>query len=264
MRLLHFPSESEVRLAEFYGKEIPPYAILSHTWGADHEEVTFKDLENDTYKSKPGFSKIRFCKDQAFKTELSYFWVDTCCIDKSSSPELQEAINSMYKWYSGANRCCVYLSDVSVGDCFEKDQETWKQAFRSSRWFTRGWTLQELLAPERVEFFSVEGKYLGAKSSLEKEIHEITGIPVAALRGSPMSQFDIKERMAWAENRKTKREEDAAYSLLGIFGIFMPLLYGEGKWEALERLRRKIKKRQTNDPYAEKPMIMNRKLMNIP
>jgi hypothetical protein len=139
-------------------------------------------------------------------------------------------------------KCYVYLSDVSINKRKESDQSSeysWESAFRASRWFTRGWTLQELLAPSSVEFFSREGKRLGDKRTLEREIHSITGVAVRALRGVPLSSFTFEERMLWAKSRQTKREEDKAYSLLGIFGIYMPLIYGEGR-NAFYRLEREI------------------------
>src|SRR5438045_3918289 len=151
MRLLRLEDDGEFSLAECVGRNIPQYGILSHTWRADHEEVTFKDIMKGTGKSKAGYSKIRFCGKQAAEDGLQHFWVDTCCIDKSSSAELTEAINSMFRWYKDASKCYVYLSDVSAGD---GEQITWESAFQESRWFTRGWTLQELIAPPSVEFFS--------------------------------------------------------------------------------------------------------------
>ncbi|KAI9862353.1 MAG: Vegetative incompatibility protein HET-E-1 [Trichoglossum hirsutum] len=246
MRLLKL-EDGEFSLAEFVGNNIPRYAILSHTWGLDHEEATFKDLVDGTGKSKAGYNKIRFCGNQAAKDGLQFFWVDTCCIDKSSSTELTEAINSMFQWYHKAEKCYVYLSDVFVDGSVGSDlssQWTWKIAFQKSRWFTRGWTLQELLAPTSVEFFSARGERLGNRISLLQEIHDATGISIQALAGSPLSQFSVDDRMSWAEGRKTKREEDAAYSLLGIFGIYMPLLYGEGPGNALTRLREGIKRKE--------------------
>jgi ankyrin repeat protein len=246
MRLLKLRDDNELILAEFFGNDIPPYAILSHTWGADHDEVTFKDLVDGVGKNKAGYRKIRFCGKQAAKNGLHYFWVDTCCIDKSSSAELTEALNSMFRWYQSADRCYVYLSDVSVSSSVEDEEFTrrWKPAFRRSRWFTRGWTLQELVAPRLVEFFSQEEQRLSDKQSLEQTLHEITGIAIQALRGSPLSQFDVDERMSWAAKRKTKREEDEAYSLLGIFNIHMPLIYGEGREKALARLQKEVKEEE--------------------
>jgi hypothetical protein len=154
MRLLQMKS-NDFSLIEYVGSNIPPYAILSHTWGADEEEVTFKDISDGTGKSKVGYHKIRFCGEQTARNGLQYFWVDTCCIDKSSSAELSEAINSMFRWYQNATRCYVYLPDVSVCNPQDGDSEwspRWKPEFRRSKWFTRGWTLQELIAPASVEF----------------------------------------------------------------------------------------------------------------
>jgi hypothetical protein len=139
----------------------------------------------------------------------------------------------------------VYLSDVSTTDCDQNSQFfqfSWESAFRVSRWFTRGWTLQELLAPISVEFFSREGKRLGDKKSLESQVHEIPGISLQALQGIPLSYFSDTERFSWAENRETTRKEDGVYSLLGIFDIHMPLIYGEGRENALIRLKRKVDK----------------------
>jgi hypothetical protein len=223
----------------FVGNDIPRYAILSHTWEQDNQEVTFQDICNATGSSKYGYKKIQFCEQQAQKDGLQYFWIDSCCIDKSNSVELQEAINSMFRWYRDAVKCYVYLSDVSTSEHFSK--LLWEPTFRQSRWFTRGWTLQELLAPRSVEFFSRDGERLGNKESLELEIHEITGIAVKALQGH-LFQFSNNERRIWAENRKTTIEEDQVYCLLGIFGIYLPLIYGEGKEHAFRRLQDEIDK----------------------
>jgi hypothetical protein len=246
MRLLELKDNGEFSLTEIVGNDIPHrYAILSHTWGPDNEEVTFRDIVEGAGKSKAGYDKVRFCAEQAARHGLQYFWVDTCCIDKSNNTELSEAINSMFHWYRNAAKCYVYLPDISrpalqANDRFS--QLPWEAAFRKSRWFTRGWTLQELVAPTLVEFFSKEGELLGNKRSLERHIHEITGIPVKALQGSPLSEFSVTERMLWAEKRETTRKEDKAYSLLGIFDVYMPLIYGEGRDRAFNRLREEIDK----------------------
>ncbi len=238
MRLLERTcnANGDLRLTrDLIGDKIPPYAILSHTWWSDADEVTFQDLSGDgrAAQAKAGYEKLRFCAEQASRDGLRFCWVDTCCIDKSNKAELDEAINSMFKWYRDAARCYVYLSDVSVpGD------------LAASRWFTKGWTLQELLAPRSVEFFTRGGTRLGDKRSLERQIHKITGIPVPALQGVPLSQFDIQERFAWAETRQTMREEDGAYCLLGVFGVFIPLIYGEGRENAGRRLRKAIDEAQ--------------------
>jgi hypothetical protein len=143
MRLLQLEDGDEFSLVEYVGKNIPRYTVLSHTWGADDEEDTFKDLVDGAGKSKAGYKKICFCGKQAANNGLQFFWVDTCCINKSSSAEVIEAINSMFRWYQNAARCYVYLSDVSVSDLVRDDtfSQRWKPAFKRSRWFTCGWTL---------------------------------------------------------------------------------------------------------------------------
>ncbi|SPJ91069.1 related to beta transducin-like protein [Fusarium torulosum] len=249
MRLLKVGSDGELSLAEFVGNNVPPYAILSHTWGKDCDEVTFQDMVEGKGKDKLGYKKLRFCEKQNASEDLQFFWVDTCCIDKTSSAELSEAINSMYRWYHNAEKCYVYLSDVSINGSVEgtlSSQQTWETAFGQSRWFTRGWTLQELVAPTCVEFFSLEGERLGDRESMVREIEEITGISMEALQGCPLSRFGFEERMSWARGRDTKREEDAAYSLLGIFGVHMPLVYGEGRRNAFIRLQREIQDASRN------------------
>ena len=149
----------------------------------------------------------------------------------------------MFRWYRDAAKCYVYLSDVP-GFTSNADNNShllpWEPAFRESKWFTRGWTLQELLAPTSVEFFSRHDKRLGDKRSLKRQIHEITGIPILALEEAPLSQFGVDERLSWAENRQTTRGEDKAYSLLGMFGIYLPLIYGEGREHAFKRLKKEI------------------------
>ncbi|KAK8006763.1 Carbonic anhydrase [Apiospora arundinis] len=245
MRLLLRQSDGSYCLTGDLVGNIPPYAILSHTWGPDDQEVTFQDVKEGTERHKDGYRKLEFCSSQAALDGIDYFWVDTCCIDKSSSAELQEAINSMFRWYQQANKCYVYLSDVpSKGDAPTTGAVTpdWAKDFRSCRWMTRGWTLQELLAPSSVEFFSREGQRLGDKRSLEGLLQEITMIPNTALQGLPLSDFSETERMSWSDTRSTKKEEDIAYSLLGIFGVHMPMIYGEGKQNALRRLREEVRK----------------------
>jgi hypothetical protein len=240
MRLLEFNNDGDFSLATFFAHKIPQkYAILSHTWEA--EEVTFEDLRDGIGMNKAGYKKIRFCGEQARRDGLQYFWVDTCCIDKSSSAELTEAINSMFRWYRESTKCYVYLSDVSRS-AVDSNDLAWEAAFRTSKWFTRGWTLQELIAPTSVEFFSEKGELLGDKSTLEGYICEIASLPAKALQGSPLSDFSITSRMSWAERRETTCEEDQAYSLLGIFNIYMPLIYGEGKENAFKRLWEEIDK----------------------
>jgi hypothetical protein len=239
MRLLKVEPDGSFSLIRANANKIPRYAILSHTWEADDQEVTFQDFADGSGERKSGYRKIRFCGKQASLDGIQHIWVDSCCIDKSSSAELAEAINSMFRWYRNADRCYVYLSDVPTADVD-------LQAFRRSRWFTRGWTLQELLAPRTVEFFSQEGQKIGDKQSLELQIHQVSGIPIRALQElGDLSQFSVKERMSWTARRETTVEEDQAYCLLGIFEVYLPLIYGEGKEHALGRLRAEIAKRNT-------------------
>jgi hypothetical protein len=238
MRLLQrLPDDNGFSLVEYFGKEIPPYAILSHTWGPDGNEITYKDMMKGTGQSKPGYRKLSFCCGQAAQDGLDYFWVDTCCIDKSSSAELTEAINSMFKWYQNSAKCYVYLTDVSKSG---RSAPAKYQELQQSRWFTRGWTLQELLAPKEITFFDASGDRLGDRALLEERIQKVTGIPVDALRGKPLTSYSIDDRLSWMQSRETKREEDKAYSLLGIFDVQLPLIYGEGYERALGRLLNEV------------------------
>ncbi|KAL5613737.1 hypothetical protein FOVSG1_002800 [Fusarium oxysporum f. sp. vasinfectum] len=221
MRLLNV---STLQLKEFIG-QVPPYAILSHTW--TEEEVLYSDIGTPTSSSKQGYPKLVGCCRKAAQDGFEWAWIDTCCIDKSSSAELSEAINSMYKWYQKATVCYAYLQDVTtetstITDVFHITE------FGRSRWFTRGWTLQELIAPQIVELCSKEWTVIGTKKSLASSIESATGIPITVLRGSHPSSYNVAERMSWASARTTTREEDLAYCLLGLFDVNMPLLYGEG------------------------------------
>jgi hypothetical protein len=260
LRLLRVNVDSSFSLTSFAANNIPSYAILSHMWEGDDQEVTFRDLIDAVGSTKTGYRKIRFCGEQAQRDGLQYFWVDSCCIDKSSSAELTEAINSMFLWYRNAAKCYVYLSDVSTPAFTTKKKLntwSWDSDFRKSKWFTRGWTVQELLAPGSVEFFSQEGKRLGDKGSLKQQIHEITRIADSALQGAPLRQFSVDERLSWIERRQTKREEDKAYSLLGIFEVHMPVIYGEGEENAFRRLKTSIYIQQIRltDPRDDKKRV---------
>ncbi|PQE03465.1 Vegetative incompatibility HET-E-1 protein [Rutstroemia sp. NJR-2017a BBW] len=271
MRLLQYSETGRFTLTkDFIGDDrIPPYAILSHTWGPDNEEITFEDIVNGTSEIKPGYEKIRFCGEQARQDGLLYFWIDTCCINKSNDAELSRSINSMFRWYRNAKRCYVYLSDVSrcsVGGHHKCTPRLWELDFRKSRWFTRGWTLQELLAPASVEFFSREHKRLGDKISFMTQICEITNIPHIALQGYPLSQFSVEERLRWIQHRQTKLEEDKVYSLLGIFDVYILPIYGEGLASAHARLldefhkmQKCIKDLRLSDPRDDKKRIEDTK-----
>ncbi|KAI9682556.1 MAG: hypothetical protein M1822_006854 [Bathelium mastoideum] len=246
MRLLERKSDGTFVLHEFHDENVPAYAILSHTWAIDNkEEVSFHDVEASLSNSKAGYKKLQFCADQAASDGLRYFWVDTCCIDKRNNTELSKAITSMFRWYQRAARCYVYLSDVPTQNSntgTRQPNHTWELAFKKSRWFTRGWTLQELIAPTVVEFFSAEGERLGNKLTLEEIIHDATRVPKKVLRGGALSDFHSDEQMSWAAQRHTKEPEDEAYSMIGMFDISMPLLYGEGREKALKRLHEEVSK----------------------
>ncbi|UKZ74702.1 hypothetical protein TrVFT333_002372 [Trichoderma virens FT-333] len=230
MRLLN---TATLGLEEFFGDDNPPYAILSHRWL--NEEVSFQDIQNGTAAKKAGYYKIKQCCEQAVKDGLKFAWVDTCCIDKTSSAELTESINSMYQWYEKSAVCYAYLSDVTITD------PSSDATFGESVWFTRGWTLQELIAPKTVEFFNATWQKIGTKESLKDIIWEVTKIDQAMLEGADPDEFSIAKRMAWASNRTTTRSEDRAYSLLGLFKVNMPMLYGEGE-RAFIRLQEEIMK----------------------
>ncbi|KAI1122718.1 HET-domain-containing protein [Nemania abortiva] len=264
MRLLNAQSK---RLCEFVSSDIPKYAILSHTWEKD--EVAFRDLKKPDHKTKDGYKKIEYCCQQAEADGLEWVWIDTCCINKDSSSELSEAINSMFRWYENAQVCYIYLSDVRLG-------HDPLLAFRKSRWFTRGWTLQELLAPSRRVFYDKFWSLIGAiniphtwshfttpnftqafqpnhwrphsqapKSETETRdlgdlVEVITGIEKSIITHSKRPDtVVVAQRMSWASERRTSRVEDLAYCLLGIFGVNMPLLYGEGS-RAFVRLQEEI------------------------
>lgn len=246
MRLIEAEGQGLLSLVEYEEKDVPGYAILSHTWGMDNEEeVTYKDFTEGTGGRKAGWQKIEFCREQAAIDNLQHFWIDTCCIDRANNAELSEAIISMFRWYQRAEKCYVYLSDVSIREHATNlfsSMTAMEKLLVESRWFRRGWTLQELIAPASVEFFSRDGDRLGTKGSLEQSIHNITGIAIGALRRQSLTEFTVEERFMWAEPRETRRQEDKAYALLGIFDVSMSQRYGEGKESAFRRLRAKIGK----------------------
>ncbi|KAF5691361.1 beta transducin [Fusarium circinatum] len=281
MRLLNVINK---RLESFFDKEIPPYGILSHRWGKD--EITFQDLTQQPLQELQGrrsFYKIWALLNQAGKDGLSYVWIDTCCIDKSSSAELSEAINSMFRWYQQSEKCYVYLDDFNTSSNCEimhyEPAENYivldksETSFFDSLWFTRGWTLQELIAPRNVEFYDKEWVSFGSRDgALLDRICKRTGIWPQLFReprcACPNSAFAVRDgicagckgldtlpqtldsfvisiKMSWASSRITTRKEDAAYCLLGLFNLNMPLLYGEGD-KAFLRLQEAIV-RQSKD-----------------
>ncbi|KAK4160266.1 HET-domain-containing protein [Cladorrhinum sp. PSN259] len=253
MRLLNARTK---KLEQFFGDNIPEYAILSHTWGP--EELTYGEYMASG--CLPSNFKIDGCCSIALGQQLEYVWIDTICIDKSSSAELSEAINSMYEWYRKAMVCFAYLSDVScnastpIADIASSDSD-----FSRSRWFTRGWTLQELIAPRAVSFFNNQWELIGHKQqavshpsyrarrarradevSILTILRRITNIPLVVLDcQTPPASISVATRMTWAAKRQTTRREDMAYCLLGLFNINMTMLYGEGD-RAFRRLQEEI------------------------
>ncbi|EIW63438.1 HET-domain-containing protein [Trametes versicolor FP-101664 SS1] len=235
------------------------YAILSHVW--DDSEQSFQDIQklcsegvsydstgdgdhsdgaNQALKNAtpPISNKIHGCVKTAKAHGFGWLWIDASCIDKTSSAELSEAINSMFSWYEKASVCYAYLVDVPKSCVLHSP----KSAFRTSRWFSRGWTLQELIAPRCLVFMSSEWTYLGTKASLAPLLSEVTGIDVEVLTfRRELRQVSVARRMSWASGRETKRVEDEAYSLMGLFGITMPTIYGEGR-KAFRRLQEEIMK----------------------
>ncbi|KAK2027485.1 hypothetical protein LX32DRAFT_683833 [Colletotrichum zoysiae] len=237
-------------LDEFYGDDVPRYAIVSHTWGAG--EVTFQDWKDPAVaREKKGFRKIELARAQALRDGLDYLWIDTCCINKDSSAELSEAINSMFAWYECSVKCYAYLSDIEHPEgppLSERGGGEQRRTLSRSRWFARGWTLQELLAPREVLFFSAEWNLLGSRRSLADAIQSVTNIDCQYLHRrarKPLSAASVAERMSWLSCRRTTRVEDMAYCVLGIFDINMPLLYGEGA-KAFTRLQEEILRTSTD------------------
>ncbi|KAH9227609.1 hypothetical protein K456DRAFT_1780596, partial [Colletotrichum gloeosporioides 23] len=220
-----------------YGKFIPPYAILSHTW--EDEEVTFQDWTSPMRNGMKGFQKIHMTCQLAASNGIQYAWVDTCCIDKSNSAELSEAINSMYKWYQKAEVCYAYLSDLRLPESLPEDASAPAPSFGGCRWFHRGWTLQELIAPTAVLFYQHDWRFVGTKEDWKNILSDVTGIASTAIQDYRPRDYSIAERMSWAGRRETTREEDMAYCLLGIFDVNIPMLYGEGT-KAFRRLQEEI------------------------
>ena len=247
MRLLSTKTFEVVSISE---DETPPYAILSHTW--DRDEVTLQEMQGFASKllstasrvkllmAKQGLQKILEAAKLAASEGHGWIWVDTCCIDKTSSAELSEAINSMYIWYQNSEICYVYLADATAE---ELSKSSYDEIIRKSRWITRGWTLRELIAPRTVSFYSKDWKFIGKKNDehIMRPLAEATDIEIGVLSGDMATQeVSVANRMGWASQRKTRRQEDMAYCLMGLYGVNMPLLYGEGGLRAFIRLQNEI------------------------
>ena len=236
------------------------YAILSHTW--DDTEQSFEETPKaprgdedppgvETWNPRARASpKVRNACIVAERDGYRWLWDDTCCIDKASSAELSEAINSMFSYYTYAEVCYAYLGDVPPGTPMTAP-ETWYQwqtgsTLAASRWFTRGWTLQELIAPADVIFLSSDWTFLGTKAENADVLERITGIPAAILTlREEVWDTSIGERVSWASRRKTTRLEDEAHALMGIFDVHMPTIYGEGK-NAFRRLQEEIMRKSSD------------------
>lgn len=314
MRLLNV---NTFELSEFFEDDVPPYSILSHRWGKD--EVSYQDFILGHKIDGAGFKKIRelcevvkarkvFFPDYASKLynaspePLRWVWIDTCCIDKASSAELSEAINSMYKWYANAEECLVYMADVASPDK-EANEQVW-ESFERSEWFTRGWTLQELLAPNVKVFYTSTWQILGHVireanalehsergprrglhtlyisldyesperdqyygSKISDRVSRCTGIQTEYLtRFDDISTASVARRMSWASQRRTQRQEDMAYCLLGLFDVNMPLLYGEGS-KAFLRLQEEIIRRSDDQSifaWCNKPSAWDNEKLEPP
>jgi hypothetical protein len=233
------------KLREFISDDRLEYAILTHL-GPD--EVTFSEMQAlAPAMLKSGFRKMEYTCHEARRTGLFWAWVDTCCIDKSSSAELSEAINSMFVWYQQSKVCYVYLADMNDSHAQEGVR---LEKLAPCRWFTRGWCLQELLAPTSLVFFSRGWVKLEQGGAFISMLSSITGIQQKFLRHEEeIQKASVATRMSWAANRQCTRTEDISYCLMGIFDINMPLLYGEGK-KAFRRLQEEIWKEVETTPYS--------------
>lgn len=269
MRLLH---TGNFRFKEFIGVDIPPYAIVSHRWSG--EEVSHQDFLEDRQSflqgqcKSYGWLKIAKGCEIASINGFEWLWIDTICINKQSSAELSEAINSMFQWYKRSDKCYVFLPDVYPITNFNEEGSMTQfsvEEFKSSQWFTRAWTyarsplwqwesqltyvyrLQELIAPREVLFFNCDFQLIGNKEDLSDHVSKVTGISESDFgqAQSSLTYVSVATRMRWASNRTATRPEDMAYSLLGIFDINMPLLYGEAE-KAFQRLQIEII-RQSDD-----------------
>lgn len=250
--------DSWTRTLEFHADERgKAYAILSHTWGDD--EISFQDMRapSEATKLKKGYNKIVSACDQAIEDEIRYVWIDTCCIDKTSSAELTESINSMYRWYYSAQICYAFLHDAKpLSASSDIEQTDWnrdgrphvkesiyhmyKASIQHCRWFTRGWTLQELIAPREVVFLGPGWKRIARKSGITDLLSNITRIEREVLESrNSIAEVSVSRKMSWAARRKTTRIEDRAYSLLGLFNVNIPLLYGEAE-RSFVRLQEEI------------------------
>lgn len=226
----------------FSADKAPPYAFISHCWLHPDEEPTLRDLVDNVAYRKAGFTKLQRAADVALRRGLEYFWIDTCCVDGRIIHEVRQAIKTVALWLTKADICFVYLSDVKAVEQ-RSSLNSNHESLRKSKWFTRSWTLVELLVPQRVEFFSDNWTALGDKSTLEKVITEVTLIPARALQGTiPLKNFPVELIRSWTDHRESHRPEDEAYCLLSLLEIDMTIHYDEGKDLAWGRLNNEIEK----------------------
>ncbi|PPJ59702.1 hypothetical protein CBER1_10545 [Cercospora berteroae] len=234
----------------------PPYAIASHRWHLGHE-ASYKDILKKRNTTSTGYKKVIEFAEFVRKnvTGVEWLWIDTCCILQQSSEEVSEAVNSMFKSYRNAVVCIAYLDDF--GGVRESGSGGGDLGMLGrSKWFTRGWTLQELVAPKNVVFVTRKWEVLGykgmrteglGKMELGPELGEIlarvTGIPEPVLRDYEYARaIGAEQKLEWMSERETTREEDQSYCLLGFFDVTMPVIYGEGREKARLRLLAEIKK----------------------
>ena len=241
--------DRRTKVLEFHDDAATKYAILSHRWIAptevDYEEIV--DLvkldveERKEIRQRLGYRKILDTCRQAKRDGYEWVWVDTCCIDKRSSAELSEAINSMYRWYKNSRVCYAYLHDISDSSFPIEPNTTAYPSFGGwPEWFSRGWTLQEMIASRNLRFFNKYWQPIGDKKTLAPTLSNITRVPQNVLiDGLSGNRPCVAQIMSWAANRTTTRVEDRAYSLMGLLDVNMSTLYGEGK-KAFHRLQLKI------------------------
>lgn len=238
MRLLRTDA---LEFKSFNGTEQPSYAILSHRWSANgDDEISFEDVLKGVAPQKKAYAKLKGTMDRARSDGYDWLWCDTCCINQNSSAELSESINSMFAYYQDAARCYVYIEEQSI---------TTLSDLASSTWFTRGWTLQELIAPKQLHFYSRDWEFIGSKKdpAVCNLISQITRIDLGILTGEiRLASLSVAKRMSWAAHREVSRQEDMAYCLMGIFDVNMPMIYGEGGQNAFHRLQEQIMK-DSND-----------------
>ena len=248
MRLLNVHT---LEFSKDLADNIPRYAIASHRWFGE-AEVSLKDVLKKRNTHKAGYEKVQGFVEhvKVHMPHVEWLWIDTCCIDQKHGSELSEAINSMFKWYANAEVCLAYLADVERVDDLE--------SFKKSEWFRRGWTLQELLAPWTVVFLTKRWEVIGHKGktgrsktgtelcsgpSLTASIVAASGLPERVLNDFEQSgDFTIEEKLNWTTGRKTTKEEDMWYCLLGIFNVSMPIIYGERAEHAKRRLLEEAQK----------------------